>query len=425
MDIYVANRPLTGRIRAISSKSDVHRFLFAAALADGRSSVHFTTLSDDIKASIAALRALGADISLSGADGGYTAEIGGIAEPKRDALLDAAECGTTARLLLPVAAALGGGFTLTGKPGLAARPLDALCTALAAHGAQLDRDRLPITGHSRLQSGVYRIRGDVSSQYISGLLFALPRLAGDSEIALTAPLVSAGYVDMTLDTLVRFGVRIEKTTGGFIIPGRQTFTPVRDYTAEGDWSNAGYFLAAGALGGNVTVEGLFAGSRQRDRRLLDLLMQAGAVVTRHPDGGITVSGGRLRGINADGEDIPDALPMLVGVLATAAGESRITGAARLRLKESDRIATTAAMLTALGGDVTGGRDGFAVRGKCLGGGTVDAANDHRIVMTAAVLAAATEVGVTIRGAEAVNKSYPTFFEDLQKLGGETNVVTHG
>lgn len=425
MDIYVANRPLAGRIRAISSKSDVHRFLFAAAMADGRSSVHFTTLSDDIKASITALRALGADISLSGADGGYTAEIGGIAEPKRDALLDAAECGTTARLLLPVAAALGGGFTLTGKPGLAARPFDALCTALAAHGAQLDRDRLPITGHGRLQSGVYRIRGDVSSQYISGLLFALPRLAGDSEIALTAPLVSAGYVDMTLDTLVRFGVRIEKTTGGFIIPGRQTFTPVRDYTAEGDWSNAGYFLAAGALGGNVTVEGLFAGSRQRDRRLLDLLMQAGAVVTRHPDGGITVSGGRLRGINADGEDIPDALPMLVGVLATAAGESRITGAARLRLKESDRIATTAAMLTALGGDVTGGRDGFAVRGKCLGGGTVDAANDHRIVMTAAVLAAATEVGVTIRGAEAVNKSYPTFFEDLQKLGGETNVVTHG
>lgn len=425
MDIYVANRPLTGRIRAISSKSDVHRFLFAAALADGRSSVHFTTLSDDIKASIAALRALGADISLSGTDGGYTAEIDGIAEPKRDALLDAAECGTTARLLLPVAAALGGSFTLTGKPGLAARPFDALCTALATHGARLNRDRLPITGRGRLQSGVYRIRGDVSSQYISGLLFALPRLAGDSEIALTAPLVSAGYVDMTLDTLARFGVRIEKTTGGFSIPGGQTFTPVRDYTAEGDWSNAGYFLAAGALGGNVTVEGLFAGSRQRDRRLLDLLMQAGAAVTRHPDGGITVSGGRLRGIDADGEDIPDALPMLVGVLATAAGESRITGAARLRLKESDRIATTAAMLTALGGDVTGGSDGFAVRGKCLGGGTVDAANDHRIVMTAAVLAAATEGGVTIRGAEAVNKSYPTFFEDLQKLGGETNVVTHG
>lgn len=425
MDIYVANRPLTGRIRAISSKSDVHRFLFAAALADGRSSVHFTTLSDDIKASIAALRALGADIALSGADGGYTAEIGGIVEPKRDALLDAAECGTTARLLLPVAAALGGGFMLTGKPGLAARPFDALCTALAAHGAQLNRDRLPIMGRGRLQSGVYRIRGDVSSQYISGLLFALPRLAGDSEIALTAPLVSAGYVDMTLDTLARFGVRIEKTTGGFIIPGGQTFTPVRDYTAEGDWSNAGYFLAAGALGGNVTVEGLSAGSRQRDRRLLDLLMQAGAAVTRHPDGGITVSGGRLRGIDADGEDIPDALPMLVGVLATAAGESRITGAARLRLKESDRIATTAAMLTALGGDVTGGGDGFAVRGKRLGGGTVDAANDHRIVMAAAVLAAATEGGVTIRGAEAVNKSYPTFFEDLQKLGGETNVVTHG
>lgn len=425
MDIYVANRPLAGSIRAISSKSDVHRFLFAAALAGGHASVNFTTLSDDIAASIAALRALGAGITLSGADGSYTAEIDGIVEPQKNALLDAAECGTTARLLLPVAAALGGGFTLTGKPGLAARPFDALCAALAAHGVQLDRDRLPITGHGRLQSGVYTIRGDVSSQYISGLLFALPRLAGDSEIRLTTPLVSAGYVDMTLDTLARFGVRVEKTKTGFFIPGGQTFTPVCSYIAEGDWSNAGYFLAAGALGGNVTVTGLSTDSRQRDRRLLDLLMQAGAAVTRHPNGSITVSGGSLRGIDADGEDIPDALPMLVGVLATAAGESCITGAARLRLKESDRIATTAAMLTALGGDVTARADGFAVRGARLGGGIVDAANDHRIAMTAAVLAAATEDGVTIRGAEAVNKSYPTFFEDLQKLGGETNVVTHG
>ncbi len=425
MDIYVANRSLVGRIRAISSKSDVHRFLFAAALADGRSSVHFTTLSDDIKASIAALGALGAAIRVHGADGGYTADIDGIVKPHENALLDAAECGTTARLLLPVAAALGGGFTLTGKSGLAARPFDALCAALTANGAVLDRDRLPITGRGRLQSGVYRIRGDVSSQYISGLLFALPRLAGDSEILLTTPLVSAGYVDMTLDTLARFGVRVEKTETGFFVPGGQTYTPVRGYTAEGDWSNAGYFLAAGALGGKVTVEGLSAGSRQRDRRLLDLLTTAGAVVAQDADGGITVSGGSLHGISFDGEDIPDALPMLVGALATAAGESRITGAARLRLKESDRIATTAAMLAALGGDVTAHADGFTVRGKRLGGGTVDAANDHRIAMTAAVLAAATEGGVTIRGAEAVNKSYPTFFADLQKLGGQTHVVTHG
>lgn len=425
MDIYVANRPLVGRVRAISSKSDVHRFLFAAALADGRSSVHFTTLSDDIKASIAALGALGAAIRVHGADGGYTADIDGITAPRRDALLDAGECGTAARLLLPVAAALGGGFTLTGKPGLVARPFDALCAALTANGAVLDRDRLPITGRGGLQSGVYRIRGDVSSQYISGLLFALPRLAGDSEILLTAPLVSAGYVDMTLDTLARFGVRVKKTANGFFVPGGQTYTPVCGYTAEGDWSNAGYFLAAGALGGKVTVEGLSAGSRQRDRRLLDLLRAAGAVVAQDADGSITVSGGSLCGIDADGEDIPDALPMLVGALAAAVGESRITGAARLRLKESDRIATTAAMLAALGGDVTVCADGFAVRGTRLVGGTVDAANDHRIAMTAAVLAAATEGGVTIRGAEAVNKSYPTFFADLQKLGGQTHVVTHG
>ena len=425
MDIYVASRKLCGTVRAISSKSDVHRFLFAAALADGRSSLHFTTLSGDIAASIAALRALGAAVTLSGTEGDYTAEIRGITAPKKDALLDAAECGTTARLLLPVAAALGGGFTLTGKTGLAARPFDALCISLCENGAVLDRDRLPITGRGQLQSGIFRIRGDVSSQYISGLLFALPRLVGDSEIRLTTPLVSAGYVDMTLDMLARFGVRVEKTEAGFFVPGGQVYTPTRDYRAEGDWSSAGYFLAAGALGGRVTVRGLIAGSRQRDREMLDLLVRAGAAVEVGKDGAITVTGGDLCGIDFDGEDIPDAVPMLVGVLATARGESRVRGAARLRLKESDRIATTAAMLRALGGSVTATADGFSVRGTRLVGGTADAANDHRIAMSAAVLAAATARGVTIRGADAVAKSYPTFFEDLQKLGGETHVVTHG
>lgn len=425
MDIYVGNHPLVGCIRAISSKSDVHRFLFAAALAAGRSSLHFTTLSADIAASIAALRALGASIALHGADGDYTAEIDGIRTPTPQALLDADECGTTARLLLPMAAALGGGFTLTGKPGLAARPFDALCEALTNGGVTLDRDRLPITCCGKLQSGKYAIRGDISSQYISGLLFALPTLRGDSEICLTAPLVSAGYVDMTLDTLARCGVRIEKTACGFFVPGGQTFTPVHDYHAEGDWSNAGYFLAAGALGGRVTVRGLCTATHQRDKRLLDLLAAAGASVTCEADGGITVCGGALHGIDLDGTDIPDALPMLVGVLGAAAGTSHVTGAARLRLKESDRIASTAAMLTALGGKVQADADSFTLHGTALTGGSADAANDHRIAMTAAVLATATQNGVTICGAEAVQKSYPTFFEDLQKLGGQTYVVTHG
>lgn len=425
MDIYIGNRPLAGCIQAISSKSDVHRFLFAAALATGRSSLWFTTLSADIAASITTLRALGASITLSGADGGYTAEIDGIRLPSPQALLDADECGTTARLLLPIAAALGGGFTLTGKPGLAARPFGALCEALTKGGVTLDRDHFPITCRGKLQSGRYSIRGDISSQYISGLLFALPLLRGDSEICLTAPLVSAGYVDMTLDTLALFGVRIEKTAYGFFVPGGQTFTPVRDYRAEGDWSNAGYFLAAGALGGRVTVQGLCIASRQRDKRLLDLLSAMDASVTHEGNGNITVCGSILHGIDLDGTDIPDTLPMLVGILGTAAGTSHITGAARLRLKESDRIASTSAMLTALGGKVATDIDSFTVRGATLSGGSANAANDHRIAMTAAVLATATQNGVTIRGAEAVQKSYPTFFEDFQKLGGQTYVVTHG
>ena len=424
MDILVENRPLCGRIRAISSKSDVHRFLFAAALAKGHSSLTFTTLSDDIAATVGVLNALGAKITVCGEDGNYTAEIDGIASPKRGAVLDAAECGTTARLCLPVAAALGGGFTLTGKSGLAARPFDELCRVLRTGGACLDRDRLPIEIGGGMQSGVYAIRGDVSSQYISGLLFALPLLNGDSRICLTTPLVSGGYVDMTLDTLRLFGLRAEKTGDGFYIPGGQSYTPVRGYSAEGDWSNAGYFLAAGALGGSVTVTGLRADSRQRDKRLLDLLCEAGASVERR-DGEITVTGGKLSALDFDGEDIPDALPMLAAVLAASEGTSRIRGAARLKLKESDRLATTARMLSALGGSVEVTDDGFILTGTRLHGGEVDGANDHRIVMSAAILAAATDGAVVIRGAQAVNKSYPTFFEDIQKLGGTCSVVTHG
>lgn len=424
MDILVENRPLRGRIRAISSKSDVHRFLFAAALASGHSSLSFTTLSDDIAATVGVLNALGASITVCGEDGDYTAEIDGIAAPRRGAILDAVECGTTARLALPIAAALGGGFTLTGKSGLTARPFDELCRALREGGAILDRDRLPIEIGGGMKSGVYAIRGDVSSQYISGLLLALPLIGGDSKIALTTPLVSGGYVDMTLDTMRLFGICVERCEDGFFIPGGQCYTPVQNHIAEGDWSNAGYFLAAGALGGRVTVTGLRQDSRQRDKRLLDLLCSAGSIVERH-DGEITVTAGRLSALDFDGEDIPDAVPMLAAVLAAAEGTSRICGAARLKLKESDRIATTAQMLSALGGNVEVTDDGFVITGARLHGGDVDGANDHRIVMSAAILAAAADSAVIIRGAQAVNKSYPTFFNDIEKLGGTCSVVTHG
>lgn len=422
MDIRIEPSPLCGKIRAISSKSDVHRVLIAAALTKESSLVHFTTLSDDIAATVSVLNTLGAKITVSGADGDYTAEVHGTKTVNDGAVLDANECGTTARLCLPIAAAKCDSFTLTGKNGLLKRPFSDLCKCMGENGTLCDSETLPIKASGRLKSGVYSIRGDVSSQYISGLLFALPLLSGDSEIRLTTPLVSAGYIDMTLETLSRFGIQIEKTACGFAVKGSQTYRAAPDYTAEGDWSNACFWLAAGALGGDITVTGLRLSSLQKDKQALEILKKAGADVTVNGDS-IRVKTATLADASFNGEDIPDALPILATTLSLAKGESVITGGARLKIKESDRIATTAAMLDALGGDVTPAADGFIVRGVGhFTGGEVDAANDHRIAMCAAVAATVATAPVIIRGAECVNKSYPTFFDDFRKLGGKCSVI---
>ena len=416
MDICVENGVLSGTVNSISSKSDVHRFLIAAALSEGVSTIKFTTLSDDIKATIDVLRTLGAKIEITD---GFVAKICGIESANAGVTLDALECGTTARLILPVAAALISSFTLAGKNGLLKRPFLDLCKCMEENGASCKSDTLPISVCGRLSSGIYNIRGDVSSQYISGLLFALPLLDGDSEIRLTTPLVSSGYVDMTLATLSLFGIKIEKAKNGFKIKGNQKYTPVKDYTAEGDWSNSCFWLAAG-LFGDIKVTGLDKNSLQKDRLVLDILEKMGADVSF--DEGIRVRKSKLKAISVNGEDIPDALPVLATLLALADGESVISGGARLRLKESDRIKSTAAMLSSIGGDVKESADGFIINGvKSFTGGSVNAENDHRIVMCAAVAASASSGSITVCGAEAVNKSYPTFFEDFKKLGGRISV----
>ncbi len=424
MDIQMQPTTLSGNIRAISSKSDVHRLLIASALAKGVSRVQFTTLSDDIAATVDALRAMGAEITVNGADGGFAATVHGTGTMPSGAVLDANECGTTARLLLPVAAALCDRFTLTGKNGLCKRPFADLTGALAQNGTLSSDTHLPITTSGRLHSGIFSIRGDISSQYISGLLFALPLLDGDSEIRLTTPTVSVGYIDMTLSTLRRFGITVEKTKTGYLVKGGQTYTPLADCISEGDWSNATFWLCAGAIDQKLTVSGLSRASQQKDRMVLDILEQAGAKITR-TETEITVEPAPLHGIDFDGEDIPDALPALATVLALADGESRIRGGARLKIKESDRIATTASMLTALGASITVTDDGFIIRGvQHFTGGEVDAANDHRIAMCAAIASTRARGDVIIRGAECVNKSYPTFFDDFRKLGGNCSVI-HG
>ena len=422
MDILINPRTLSGEIRAISSKSDVHRALIAAALASGESRVYFTTLSEDISATVRVLSAMGAKIEILGGDGDFTAIVCGITKMPDGAVLDAGECGTTARLVLPIAAALSDSFTLTGKNGLLKRPFADLCECISQNGCVCSDTYLPIKVSGRLKSGVYKIRGDVSSQYISGLLMALPLLSGDSEIHLTTPAVSVGYIDMTLDTLARFNIVVEKTSFGYRIKGNQAFCAVSEYVSEGDWSNSTFWLCGGAIGEKLTVTGLSECSLQKDREVLNILKSMGAAVTCGEK--ITVERTDMRAFEFNGEDIPDALPALATVLCLAKGKSIIRGGARLKIKESDRIATTVSMLKALGADIVGTDDGFVINGaQSFSGGEVNAANDHRIAMCACIASQRASGDVIIRGAECVNKSYPTFFEDFERLGGKYSVIS--
>lgn len=416
---------LSGRIESISSKSAVHRLLIAAALTHGCTRVHFTTLSEDIAATVRALGELGADIALTGTDGDYTATVVGVSTVPHDAIFHAGESGTTARLLLPIAAALTDRFTLTGTGSLTARPFADLCAALGPNGTVTSDTHLPITASGKLKSGLFSLRGDVSSQYISGLLFALPLLNGDSEIRLSTPLVSAGYAEMTLEVLRLSGISIQKTEHGFFVQGNQRYHFGGAYTAEGDWSNAAFWLAAGIIGGDITVAGLNLSSLQPDRDILKIFTRAFANFTVYPDkqGIRTYRSDELCGVSFDGAGIPDILPILATVLALAKGKSIIRGAGRLRLKESDRIITTVAMLQSLGADITGTEDGFIINGvEHFRGGEVDAANDHRIAMCAAIASTRALGDVTVHGAECIHKSYPTFLSDFQKLGGNCRVI---
>ena len=392
MNQNISPSPLRGSIPAIPSKSAAHRLLICAALADSPTEVICHGTSKDIEATRACLAAM---------------ETGGV--------LPCGESGSTLRFLLPVAAALGleAEFLMEGR--LPQRPLAPLDAQLTAHGARLSRpapDRLRVSG--RLTPGDYTLPGNVSSQYISGLLFALPLLDGPSKLTVTGTVESAPYIDMTLDALGKFGVVPRREGTVFFLSPAAYRSPGRA-AVEGDWSNAAFWLCAGALGGPVTVTGLNPGSLQGDKAVLEILKQFGANITED-HGNYTVSGGELHGMEIDARAIPDLVPVLSVVAAAAEGETRFVNAGRLRLKESDRIETVCAMLRALGAGVEETPDGLTIRGgRALPGGAVDSANDHRIAMSAAVASILCRGRVTVTGAEAVSKSYPRFWEDFESM----------
>lgn len=398
MTVTVSGRTLKGTVKAPASKSAVHRLLICAALCDRPTVIEGVTLSEDITATARSLKALGAHV-----DGGETVlAVTPIKERPVGALLDCGESGSTLRFLLPIAAALGGA-AFTGRGRLAERPLSPLYELLAANGCELSPSgRFPLTVSGRLRGERFTIDGGVSSQFISGLLMAAPLLENDVEICVTGKVESRPYIDMTVDAMHRFGVRVTEENATFRVSGAYR-SPGR-LTAEADWSNAAFWLVANAIlpSADLTVAGLDSLSLQGDRAIAAMIEETK---------GLTVP------LTIDAAQTPDLVPILAVLAAAIPGRSVIGNARRLRLKESDRLESVGAMLKSLGGSVTVGEDSLVVDGTGrLQGGTVDACNDHRIAMAAAVAACIADGEITINGAEAVRKSYPHFFEQFAERG---------
>ena len=412
---------IRGTLTPPPSKSAAHRLLIAAALAGG-GRVRGLSLSADMEATLRAVRGLGVSVRLDG-DAACFSPAPPSSSPS-PLPVDCGESGSTLRFLIPLYAARGIPAVFTGHGRLPERPLGVYADCLPSHGVALSATAgLPLTVTGRLTGGDFALPGDVSSQFITGLLFALPLCREDSRIRLTTPLESAGYVDMTLQVLRQASIRVEPLEDGWFIPGSQTYQPL-DTTVESDWSQAAFLLAAGALGGEVTLTGLNPASAQGDREALSLFRRFGAAVEEAP-GRIVCRKAPLHGIDIDAAQIPDLVPVLAVTAALANGVTRITGAARLRLKESDRLTAVADGIRRLGGRVEEGPDFLTITGVSrLVGGRAEGYNDHRIVMALSMAALGCEAPVTVTDAQSVAKSWPAFFEDYRAIGGTAHVIDH-
>ena len=413
MNMTLAPGTRRGMAHAPASKSQAHRLLICAALGKNEVVLRCNGLSKDILATVSCLRALGAGIEAQG----NALRVTPLRKvPCGVCELPCGESGSTLRFLLPVLGALDAKAVFHREGRLPERPLSPLDRLLVAHGMSLKAEGTDLHCEGKLLAGEYSIAGNVSSQYVSGLLMALPLLDGNSILTIEPPLESAPYVEMTESVLACADIRLERDGLRYAISGGQRGALPPVCGVEGDWSNAAFFLCMGALSPDgVTVDGLDLASPQGDRAVLDILRRFGAQ-TDAAHGAVTVRRRELCGCTIDASAIPDLVPALAAVAAFAKGETRVIHAERLRIKESDRLRTTAAMLGSLGAEITETPDGLLVHGRdTLRGGEVDTANDHRIAMAAAVAACGCENAVTVTGAECVEKSYPAFWEEFACL----------
>lgn len=397
--VKISNSELNGKVTAPPSKSAAHRALICSFLAGG-GTVSPIINSGDMQATTGIISALN----------------------KGDSVLNCIESGSTLRFMIPVAAALGKDVTFTGEGRLPERPVGEYLSLLPEHGVDVKSSGgLPLTISGQLKNGSYEVAGDVSSQYVTGLLLALPVLDGDSAVILTTPLQSKPYVDMTVKIMSDYGIDIKETDFGYLIHGGQSFKKI-SYTVEGDWSQAAFFLAAGAIGGDVTVTGLDMNTAQGDKGILDVLSAFGAQPEISSDGVRCVKS-RLMGTAVDAGNIPDLVPIIAVLASFSEGRTVIKNAQRLRYKESDRIKSVAENLKLIGADVTETADGMIINGgAAIHGARLNGYNDHRIVMAFSVAALYAQGETVIDGAQSIDKSYPAFFEDYNRLGGKADVL---
>lgn len=407
---------LQGCVAPPPSKSQAHRLLICAALGTEPCRISCGSVNEDIMATMRCLNALGASIE-------YSAGVFSVnpVRPTKGATLDCGESGSTLRFLMSVAAVLGADATFTGRGKLPLRPMGDLCSVLAAHGIQFVRhsaDELPVTCCGTLLGGRFVIPGNISSQYLTGLLFALPLATADSEIEVTGTMTSASYIAMTLDALWTAGIQVNRHGNCFSIKGGQKYSMPQEITVEGDWSSAAFWAVAGVIGKQpLTLHGMNNASLQGDSYIIEHLRSMGAFIEVGANG-IVAMPSHLFGTELDCTDTPDLLPILSVAAAVAQGTTTFYGVGRLRFKESDRLAAMKSVLASFGIASQIGEDTFTVYGgNPVALAPVDSFGDHRIAMSAAVMATVAQGTAIIDNAVCVAKSYPAFFEDFATLGG--------
>lgn len=406
MNIEITPKTLSGEIKIPPSKSISHRALICAALSEGETRIADLLGCEDIDATCDALTALGAEIRT---ENGIT-YVKGIENPPEKAEINCRESGSTLRFLIPVAAALGVEAIFTGCGKLPTRPITPYIEEFRKHGVEFISEEMPYHIKGKLTSGVFSVTGDISSQFITGLLFALPLIEGSSTIVMTSPLQSKPYADITLQCMKDFGVETLEFNGNYTVKGIQEYKPC-DYKVEGDCSQAAFFAVANCIGGKLNLTGLNPNSVQGDREIFSIINNMIRI------------GDNYSRFDVDATDIPDLVPILTVLAAFADGTSYIRGCKRLRIKESDRLESISTVLNSLGANVTIVDDELEIVGvKQLTGGVCSSFNDHRIAMSLAIASQRCTDKLIITEAECVAKSYPTFFEDFRSLGGEYDVI---